>query len=224
MSLLQHHSSKHQFFSIQFSLWPNSHTHTWQLGKPYLWLDESLGFPDSSVGKESACNAGERIGYPLQYPWASLVVQLVKNLPAMWENGFDPWLGKIPWRTEQLPTPVFWPGEFHGLCSPWGHEQFSLSIMSDSLRPCGPQHTSRRDGRRGEIAFRIKPHTRQRCSEGSYKTLCTPGDLTETEPTCLWVFAHLLLRDRSAVACHRGEGSGCSRPGCGISPLGGGRH
>ena len=54
------------------------------------------GLPDSSVGKESVCNAGdpglipglersagEGIGYPLQYYWASLVAQLVKNLPAM---------------------------------------------------------------------------------------------------------------------------------------------
>ena len=54
---------------------------------------------DSSVGKESACNAGdlssilrlgrcpgEGIGYPLQYSWASLVAQLVKNLSAMWET------------------------------------------------------------------------------------------------------------------------------------------
>ena len=54
------------------------------------------GFPDSSVGKESACNAGdpslipglgrsatEGIGYPLQYSWTSLVAQLVKNPPAM---------------------------------------------------------------------------------------------------------------------------------------------
>ena len=57
------------------------------------------GFPDSSVGKESTCNAGdpsltpglgrspgEEIGYPLQYSWASLVVQLVKNPPAMQET------------------------------------------------------------------------------------------------------------------------------------------
>ena len=56
-----------------------------------------LGFPESSVGKESACNAAdpisipgsdkpteEGIGYPLQYSWASLVVQLVKNLPETW--------------------------------------------------------------------------------------------------------------------------------------------
>ena len=58
-----------------------------------------LGFSDSSVGKESTCNAGdpslipglgrspgEGIGYPLQYFWASLVAQLVKNLPAMQET------------------------------------------------------------------------------------------------------------------------------------------
>ena len=57
------------------------------------------GFPDSSVGKESACHAGdpgqipglgraagEGIGYPLQYSWASLVTQLVKNPPALWET------------------------------------------------------------------------------------------------------------------------------------------
>ena len=54
------------------------------------------GFPDSSVGKESTCNAGgpssipgsgrsvgKGIGYPLQYSWASLVAKLVKNPPAM---------------------------------------------------------------------------------------------------------------------------------------------
>ena len=37
--------------------------------------------------------------------------------------GFDPWVGKTPWRRERLPTPVFWPGEFHGLDSPWGHKE-----------------------------------------------------------------------------------------------------
>ena len=87
---------------------------------------QERGFPDSSVAKESSCNAGdpgsipglgrspgERIGYPLHYSWASLVAQLVKNPPAMWRPGFDPWVGKIPWRRESLPTPIFWPGEFH---------------------------------------------------------------------------------------------------------------
>ena len=68
-----------------------------------------MGFSDSSVGKESACNAGdpnsipglgrspgEGIGYPLQYSLSSLVAQIVKNSPAMREI----WIGKIPWRRD----------------------------------------------------------------------------------------------------------------------------
>ena len=35
----------------------------------------------------------------------------VNNLPAMWETGVDPWVGKIPWRRALQPTPVFLPGE-----------------------------------------------------------------------------------------------------------------
>ena len=94
------------------------------------------GFPDSSVGKESTCNAGdpgsipgsgrsagEGIGYPLQYSWASLVAQLVKNPPAMQET----WVEKIPWRRERLSTPIFWPGEFPGLYSPWGHKELDTT-------------------------------------------------------------------------------------------------
>ena len=37
-------------------------------------------------------------------------------------HGFYPWVGKRPWRREQLPTLVFWPGEFHRLYSPWGSQ------------------------------------------------------------------------------------------------------
>ena len=72
------------------------------LPKHFLNLTPLLlpeGFPDSSVGKESACNAGEPgsisglerstgegIGYPLQYSWTSLVAQLVRNPLAMQES------------------------------------------------------------------------------------------------------------------------------------------
>ena len=57
--------------------------------------------------------------------WASLVAQRVKNLPAMQEMGFNPWVRKISRRKEQQPTPVFLPGESHGQrslvgYSPWG--------------------------------------------------------------------------------------------------------
>jgi len=51
------------------------------------------------------------------------VAQLVKNLPAMRET----WVGKIPWRREKLLTPVFWPGEFHGLDSSWGHKELDIT-------------------------------------------------------------------------------------------------
>ena len=57
--------------------------------------------------------------------WASLAAQMVKNLPAVQETQ----VRKIPWRREQLPTPVFLPGEFHGQksldgsFSPWGHKE-----------------------------------------------------------------------------------------------------
>ena len=66
-----------------------------------------IGFPGSSVGKESTCNAGdpgsirgsgssprEGIGCPLQYSWASLVAQMVKNLPAMQET----WFQSLGWK------------------------------------------------------------------------------------------------------------------------------
>ena len=65
-----------------------------------------LGFSGGSAGKQSACNAkdpglipgsesspGEGTGYPLQYSWASLVAQMVKNLPAMQETS----VGSLGW-------------------------------------------------------------------------------------------------------------------------------
>ena len=57
-----------------------------------------MGFPGGSDGKESACNAGDR-----------------------GDLGFDPWMGKIPWRMKWLPTPVFLPGEYHGYRSLAGY-------------------------------------------------------------------------------------------------------
>ena len=55
----------------------------------------------SSAGKESTCNAG--------------------NL------GLIPGLGRSPTEGNWLPTPVFWPGEFHGLCSPWGCKELDMT-------------------------------------------------------------------------------------------------
>ena len=80
----------------------------------YLCKDLSvcLFFPGSLAGKESVCHSGdlgsipgsgrspgEGIGYPLQYSWVSLVAQLVKNLPAMWET----WVGRSPGEGKGYP-------------------------------------------------------------------------------------------------------------------------
>ena len=62
------------------------------------------------------------------------MAQLVKNLPAIQETWVLSLVGKIPWRRERLPTPVFWPGEFHRLYSPWGRKESDtteqLSLMT----------------------------------------------------------------------------------------------
>ena len=57
---------------------------------------------------------------------------MVKNLPSVWETGFDPQIRKIPWRRACLPTPVFLPGEFHGQTSltgysPWGPKELDMT-------------------------------------------------------------------------------------------------
>ena len=72
--------------------------------------------------------------------WCSafFMVQLLASLVGIYlqwgRPGFDPWVGKIPWRRERLPTPAFWPAKFQGLYNPWGRkesdttEQLSLNF------------------------------------------------------------------------------------------------
>ena len=108
-----------------------------------------MGFPGSSVGKESACSAGDPDSIPgsgrsteegrgyhssILVPCGSAGKESTGNKV---DPGFDPWLGRFPWRRERLPTPVFWPGESHGQYSLWGHKEsdtteqlsFSLSVV-----------------------------------------------------------------------------------------------
>ena len=67
---------------------------------------------------------------PIQVHWRCILVdnevcfKKNKALVSQKRPGFDPWVGTIPWRKEGLlPSPVFWPREFHGLYSPWGHKE-----------------------------------------------------------------------------------------------------
>ena len=64
---------------------------------------------------------------------------MVKNAPAVQRPGFDPWVGKIPWRREWQPTPVFLPGEFQGQrnladCNPWCCKE------SDTIQQLNDKH------------------------------------------------------------------------------------
>ena len=100
---------------------------------PYNKYDHAQNFifPESSAGKESTCNARdpgsipgsersawEGIGYPLQYSWACLVAQLVKNPPAMWKT----WVWSLSWE-DPLEKGKATHGDFHGLYIPWGHKE-----------------------------------------------------------------------------------------------------
>ena len=89
-------------YSLQYSDLENStdgRVHGVTKSRAQLSNFHLRGFPGSSVGKESTCNAGDPssipgsgrstgkgIGYPLQYSWASLVAQLIKTLPAIQET------------------------------------------------------------------------------------------------------------------------------------------
>ena len=111
--------------------------------KRLLQIVSKEGFPGSSAGKKSACNAGdpgfipgsgrsagEGIGYPLRYSQVSLVAQLVKNLPAMWQTQVESLGWEDLWQKGMATHSsilVYWHGEFHGLCSPWGCKELGMT-------------------------------------------------------------------------------------------------
>ena len=108
-----------------------------------LILRYSLGFPSSSASKESACNAGdpdlvpgsgrtpgEGIGYPFLYSWAFLVVQMVKNPPAVWETCVRSLGGEDPLEEGMATHPSVlawripivrgaWRATVHGIMKSW---------------------------------------------------------------------------------------------------------
>ena len=87
--------------SLVFKTWVQSLGREDLLEKGQAIHSSILGFPGGSAGKESACYMGAL--------------------------GSIPGLGRYPWRRDRLPTPVFWPGEFHGLYSPWGCKELDTT-------------------------------------------------------------------------------------------------
>ena len=90
-----------------------------------LWLLHQPGESNrvcSSYGSSSLLPASELMLYPPFGGSDFKEISLQSERP-----GFDPWVGKIPWRRERLPTLAFWPGEFHGLYSLWGHKELDTN-------------------------------------------------------------------------------------------------
>ena len=100
-----------------------------RLPTPVYWSGEFHGLY-SSWGAKSQTQLSDFHSLTQSWKWVSLEAQVVKNLPATLETqgpGFNPWVGKIPWRREWQPTPVFLPGKSHGQRSlmdynPWDHK------------------------------------------------------------------------------------------------------
>ena len=109
--------------------WSDQHLLHWQADSSLLSCLESWSVPNMCIYLNFIVKKGQpnqsktiNIVHPQRIPalsylrilfpnLASLVAQLAKNPPTVQET----WVGKIPWKREWLPTPVFWPGEFLGL-------------------------------------------------------------------------------------------------------------
>ena len=74
------------------------------------------------------CNLTFKMHFPKKYYYyGSLKWNLTRICLQCRRPGFDPWVGKIPWKRERLPTSVFWDGESHGLYSPWGRKELDMT-------------------------------------------------------------------------------------------------
>ena len=83
---------------------------------------------------------------------------MAKNLSAMQETWFDPWVGKIPWRRNWQPTPVFLPGEFHGQRSLAGYSSWDGNEL-DMTKQLTLSLSFPKDIYSIPIAMNIKIHT-----------------------------------------------------------------
>ena len=94
--------------------------------KGSLRIPEWVAYPFSSRSSPSRNQKGASccrwILYQLSYQGSPLL-----PVEEMWETWVDPWVRKISWRKAWQPTPVFWPGEFHGLYSPWGRKESDMT-------------------------------------------------------------------------------------------------
>ena len=126
-----------------------------------LPLPSPRGLPEPRIKPAAPVSPAQTGGFFITVPpgtWQCFVC--VHKWAALWLSwwsirlqcrrpGFHPWAEKIPWRRERPPTPVLWPGEFCGLCSPWGCKEsdttewllISLSVAQMVKTPPTMQET-----------------------------------------------------------------------------------
>ena len=144
LSLLEWHSIQKPLFSLEF--WAPGFTAWW---KNSLFVVSQMHWASlvARLVKNSSAMQETPVRFlvwedPLEKGYATHS-NILQGFPGGWKRialqcrrpGFNPWVGKIPWRWERLSIPVFWPGEFHGLYSPWSckesdtNERLSLLQM-----------------------------------------------------------------------------------------------
>ena len=210
LGILDRHSQPE---SLSCGLWSISFSIVKPLHGIFLNICTRRKIEFSSAGKEYACNAGdpiliagsrrsagEGIGYPLQYSWASLVAQMVKNLPAMqktwvWSLGWED-----PWRRPWQPTPVFLPVESHGQRSlasyhRWGSKKSNTTEwLSTQHRNCSiPSPTCERRvisqwQHRYEEAEEFIPKLSQRDQHPRIQLFLTENHLDYKTPWVIYSF------------------------------------
>ena len=87
-------------------------------------------FPGKSTGVVCHCLTVYFLAYSRITWWFPCWLSWERILLQCGRPGLNPWVGKIPWRRERLPTPVFWPGEFHGMYSPWGRKEHDWATFT----------------------------------------------------------------------------------------------
>ena len=114
---------------------PGDRTQVSCTGDPYILSNTPWGFPGGTSDKEPTCHCRRR--------------------------GFDPWVGKMPWKRKWHLTAVFLPGKCHGQrglvgYSPWGHKELDTTEQLSTIQH-EVQEGSQREGERKHL-FACRPH------------------------------------------------------------------
>ena len=100
---------------------------------------------------------------------------MVKNPPTTQETGFDPWVGKVPWKRHRLHTPVFFPGEFHGQRSLVGLQSMGSQRLGQDWERLTLTHTHAHTRTHARTHAQVELETRDGNNVVTFIILTTRG-------------------------------------------------